>query len=257
MARTFRVLKGLLSGCFLLCAPLLADQPASQQQLVESYGKLPLSFEANHGQVPASAGEQVRFLSRGDGYSLFLTGREAMLSLRKAAATPKDGQTSASPLGDLVRMRLLGATPSPRLAGEQPLPGTANYLVGNDAANWRTGIETFAKVRYTGIYPGIDLVFYGNQRQLEYDFEVAPGASPGKIRLIFAGARITLDGDGNLVLRGGNGSLVFSRPTVYQEDHGQRQQIQSRFALLRHGAVGFSLGSYNHRKPLIIDPILQ
>jgi hypothetical protein len=125
----------------------------------EAYGKLPLRFEANEGQTSGN----VKFLSRGRGYTLFLTASEEVLAVKKG----------------VLRMRLLGADSGSQATGFEKLPGTANYFIGNDPKKWRTNVPTYAKVEYRNIYPGVDLVYYGNQQQLEYDLVVAPGCGPG------------------------------------------------------------------------------
>jgi len=220
---------------------------AQKARIAEDYGRLPLSFEANTGQVDRS----VRFLSRGSGYGLYLTGNQAVLTLRK----PRPSQESA--LSDVLRMQLAGVSGRTEPMGEERLPGTTNYFIGNDPARWHTGVPTFAKVRYEGIYPGIDLIYYGNQRQLEYDFVVAAGADPKPIRLRFAGAKgVHRSADGDLVVRTANEKLVFRKPTVYQVVDGQRQTVTGDFALLAKQTVGFRLGSYDHAKALVIDPVL-
>ena len=170
-------------------SPSQKTSSAQKAEIVENYGRLPLSFEANTGQADKS----VRFLSRGRGYGLYLTGNEAVLTLHKTvygAAKPGLQQhlppIQKSAPSDVVRMQLAGASGKAEPRGEEPLPGTVNYFIGNDPAKWHTRVPTYAKVRYTGIYPGIDLVYYGNPSadgQLEYDFVVAPGADPGVIAL--------------------------------------------------------------------------
>ncbi len=184
------------------CAPRL--EPLEDRCLLAAalapYGQLPLSFEANQGQTAP----QVNFLARGPGYGLFLTPTEAVLSLLQPAtpsATP--GQ---APAGDVLRLQLVGANPAPAVQGLDPQAGTSNYLIGNDPSQWHTGVANYGRVEYQGVYPGVNLVYYGSQRQLEYDFDVAPGADPGSIRLAFQGATgMELDGQGNLVLHGAGG----------------------------------------------------
>jgi hypothetical protein len=146
----------------------------------------------------------VKFLSRGDGYSLFLTSDEAVFMLRTPAGV------KASP--SVFRMELRGANRGAQVTGADKLAGVANYYIGNDRTKWRSGITTYGKVKYQGIYPGIDAVFYGDQRQLEYDFVVAPGADPGQISLGLAGARPSLDPDGNVVLKLKGGNLALKKP---------------------------------------------
>ena len=269
-----------------------SESAANQLKVIQSYGKFPLSFEANHGQVDAN----VKFLSRGAGYGLYLTGKEAVLALHKPAQakniTPFQAQlhgTRLSALGaaydspstelpgggrgpatppqiaathrqfttDVIRMQLAGANSPAEPTGVEQLPGTVNYFRGNDPAKWHAGIPTYAKVRYAGVYPGIDLVYYGNQQQLEYDFIVAPGADPRPIRLRFAGARqLKLDAEGSLAILVRNGSVAFHRPVVYQTVDGVRRPVVARFALMANNTVGFTMGRYDQTKPLVIDPVL-
>jgi Beta-propeller repeat/Abnormal spindle-like microcephaly-assoc'd, ASPM-SPD-2-Hydin len=265
-------------------APFRA-QPA-QPELVEAYGKLPLSFEVNKGQTDS----RVKFLSRGGGYSLFLTGNEAVLALRKSNSNGKkqmakgknDFQRSPfdaprallerpasfqSPVSNfqtpatnneprttdaLLRMKLVGANPNPKIVGMDELPGKSNYFIGNDPKKWRTNVPNYAKVKYANVYPGVDLVYYGNQGQLEYDFVVQPGADPRSIQLALvsdeqAGSRQKavgskleaqdraaegqsaidnrkssmpttprVDGNGDLVVGTDGGEVIFHKPVVYQ-----------------------------------------
>jgi hypothetical protein len=207
----------------------------------DAYGQLPMSFEANQGQTDA----QVNFLSRGSGYTLFLTPGEAVLSL------------AAGEANDVVRMRIVGADPNAPSAGLQAQAGRTNYLVGSDPSQWQTDVANYGKVEYQDVYAGIDVVYYGNQRRLEYDFVVAPGADPNVIRLAFDGVQsMKLDAGGNLVLHTASGDLVKDAPVVYQESDGARHSIAGRY-LLDGGQVRFEVGSYDHALPLVIDPILS
>ena len=140
---------------------------ATQARLSAAYGQLPLSFEANQGQTDS----QVNFLSRGSGYSLFLTPTKAVLSL-------KQGNTS-----NVVGMRIVGANPTARAVGLDKQAGVSNYLIGSDPSKWHTDIPNYGKVDYQSVYSGIDLVYHGDQNQLEYDFVVAPGADPARSAL--------------------------------------------------------------------------
>ena len=147
--------------------------------------------------------------------------------------------------------------PQLRVSGTDPLPGKANYIIGNDPAKCHTNVPTYAKVRYASVYPGVDLVYYGNQRQLEYDFIVAPGASAKSIRLRFAGAeKLSLTDSGDLTIKAKDGEIAFHKPVAYQEINGKHEPILGQFALLSHNTVGFTIGSYNSAQPLIIDPVL-
>ena len=180
--------------------------------LAQAYGQLPLSFELNQGQTDP----QVGFLSRGSGYALFLTPTESVLSLQTPAA-PGAAADPAAP-DAVLSMQLVGASATPQVVGLDQLPGTSNYLIGNDPSQWHTDIPNYAQVEEQSVYPGVDLVYYGNQQQLEYDFTVAPGADPGVIRMAFTGAEsATLDDQGNLVLQTAGGAVVEQAPVLYQE----------------------------------------
>jgi hypothetical protein len=203
---------------------------------------VPLNFEANQGQTDS----EVKFLSRGDGYSLFLTSYEAVFKLRTAAGV------KAAP--SVFRMELRGANHGAQVTGADKLAGVANYYVGNDPNKWRSGITTWGKVKYHGIYPGIDAVFYGNQRQLEYDFVVAPGADPKQISLGLTGARPSLDADGNVVLKLADGDLALKKPVVYQNVAGEKKMIDAGYTVAGN-KVRFRLGKYDHNRTLVIDPV--
>ena len=156
---------------------LLSLAGASNDQILQAYGQIPLSFEVNQGQTA----DEVDFLSQGSGYTLFLTPSETVLSLQKAAPAAGDG--AEAPDSVVLRSRFVGANPQPQVVGLDPLAGTSNYFVGSDPSQWHTDIANYGQVEYQNLYPGVDLVFYGNQRQLEYDYVVAPGADPGVIKL--------------------------------------------------------------------------
>src|SRR5438552_1638880 len=222
---------------------------APEARVSETYGKLPLHFEANQGQTH----QDVRFLARGSGYSLYLTAGEAVLVLTK----PNPDATRARGTPVVVRMSLVGAAPKPPVSGLDELPGKANYLIGKDPAKWRTNVPTYAKVHYRAVYPGIDLVYYGNQRQLEYDFVVAPGADPERIVLGFQGGeRLEINAEGELVLHAGGGALRQQKPVIYQEINGVRTRIEGRYVLKDAHRVGFQVAAYDQSRPLVIDPTL-
>ncbi len=220
---------------------------------------LPLFFEPNQGQTD----RRVKFLARGAGYGLFLTGDEAVLSLQRAA-------TKGSPsVASVVRMRLDGTDSAASVHGTQPLPGKSNYFIGNDRSKWRRGIPQFGGVEYQSVYPGIDLVYYGNQRQLEYDFRVAPGADPNQIALSFKGASAHLD-SGDLVLATAGGNVRFRAPHIYQPgadvepankegaNTGKNEKtIAGGFRQLAGNKIGFTVGPYDRSRELVIDPILS
>src|SRR5579871_816330 len=132
-----------------------------------------------------------------------------------------------------------------------------NYYMGNDRSKWRTGVRQFGRVSYSGIYPGVDLTYYGNQQQLESDFILAPEVNPRAIEFEVKGARETrLDRQGNLVLATGAGNVQLLRPVIYQMINGRRRDVAGRYALLGNDRVGFAVGAYDRHEKLIIDPTL-
>jgi hypothetical protein len=154
-------------------------------------------------------------------------------------------------------MSLVGANPAASVAGSDPLSGKSNYFIGNDPQKWHTGIPQFAGVRYQSVYPGIDLVFYGHQGHLEYDFKVAPGADPSLAELQFDGAsRLELQA-GDLILTGNDNSVRLQAPRVYQRIGDRQQPVEGRFVLRAANRVGFEIGAYDRARELVIDPILN
>jgi hypothetical protein len=229
----------------------------STSQVNGGYGQLPLVFEANHGQVDS----QVNFLARGRGYSLFLTPTEAIVNLQSSAGSDHSGNNHAG--GDqavtdsTLTMQLIGSSPTATPLGLDQLASVSNYLLGADPREWHTSIPNYARVAYQNVYPGINLAYYGNnQQQLEYDFMLAPGASPNAIRMAFQGAAgMSLDAQGNLVLKTSAGDVVEQAPNVYQTINGVRQAVAGQYVLESNGQVGFGVGAYDRTQPLVIDPI--
>ena len=234
-------------------APAAAAADA-EARAAAAYAKLPVRFEANRGQTDA----RVRFVSRVDGYTLFLTPAEAVWSLGGETAAGR-GHKGAAGGKATLRMRLAGADTAPAVEGLDPLPGGSNYLIGRDASRWVSDVPAFGKVLYKAVYPGIDVVYYGTDGRLEYDFRVAPGADPRAIRLAFEGARSMRveAATGDLVLRVGGRELRQHAPLVYQQTEGARRVVASRYRLGRGGEVGFELGRYDARLPLVIDPAVS
>lgn len=221
-------------------------------------GQLPLIFEPNQGQADAA----VKFLARGLGYGLFLNESGAELALQSASKSRK------RPSEQFVRMKFVDANRKAVATGTERLPGHSNYFIGNDPDKWHSGVPQFAGVRYASVYPGIDLVFYGNQGHLEYDFRVAPGFDATRAELEFDGAGKVELKDGDLIVYGKNENrsksgdqahaLVRLRaPQVYQGDGDRRVQIAGRFALRGDNRVGFAIGPYDRSRELVIDPVLQ
>jgi Beta-propeller repeat len=268
--------------------------PAIQSRVAASYGKLPLSFELNAGQTDAS----VRFLSRGPGYSLFLTRNDAVLSLEKprhpqikAPVDLRSGDALFPELAVLLvrprgpkpsaavqserpmqapaefRMSLAGANQNAKVTGLDELPGKSNYFIGNDPARWRTNVPAYAKVKYQNVYRGIDLVYYGNPQQLEYDFLVAPGADPKAISLDLAAISSSADGrkstlkidtGGDLVIQAGEDEVRLHKPAVYQTAEGSaRQFLDGHYLLKSNDRLSFEVASYDPDKMLVIDPVLS
>jgi len=263
----------------LLGLALALSAPAIHAQ--ENYGKLPLSFEANQGQTDA----RVKFLSHGGGYTLFLTADEAVLNLKSVQMDQSAGSRSdagrgrlspgldriarKSPLSpEVLRMKLLGANAMPEIAGLDEQAGKSNYFIGNDLANWHSNVPNFARVKYTSIYAGVDLLYYGNQRQLEYDFIVAPNADPSSIRLGITGAKkVAVDAQGDLVLNMGSGKVRLHKPMVYQTTtdnvvvgDSDKQFVSGGFVVKNNNdrrEVAFAVGPYDTTRPLVIDPQLS
>jgi Beta-propeller repeat len=238
---------------------------ADRSKFLDAYGRLPLSFVENQGQTA----QEVRYVSHGGQYDLFLTSQEAVLALRKSKRfdlSPHHRSLSLKALREArkapstdtaIRMQLEGANPNPQIAGVEPLPGKVNYFIGNDPKKWHADVPKFAQVKYGQIYPGVDLIFYGNQRKLEYDFIVAPGADPNVIRMNLSGAKkLRRNSQGDILVSVSGGDVQLAKPVVYQTVNGQRQVISGNYAL-RGNHVSFVVGQYDRREPLIVDPILN
>ena len=205
--------------------------------------QMPLRFEENRGQV----GEDVRFLARQPGYTLYLADGEARFEMKQ----------KASGKAKTLRVKLASGSNKTRVEGLEPTGSKSNYFIGNDPREWRTDVPTFSQVAQRDIYPGIDAVFYGNQRQLEYDFKVAPQADPGQIKLSFDGAdKLELNEQGDLLIGLMDDQLMMRKPVTYQLVNGQRQLIETSFSI-RNLAVGFEVSDYDHNLPLVIDPVVD
>jgi len=211
-----------------------------------SIAGLPLNFERNLGQAP----REVQFLAHGPAYAIAITEAGAALSFA--------GDPHAKESPQLVRLRVHGANGASVPTAEDPLPGRVNYFIGNDPSQWRSNIATYEKVRYSGVYPGIDLIYYGTQGKLEYDFAVAPGARPTRIGLDFEGASVLrLDDQGDLKIRTEDREIAFQRPVAYQvSSDGRRSAVRASYRL-RGNEIRFEVGAYDHSKALIIDPVLS
>ena len=260
----------------------IAPSAAAKLHIADLYGKLPLIFERNDGQTDPRA----KFISRGEGYTLFLTPTEAVLALRRPGKGPganfslspragaKDPGSEIPRAGrapndrerddesgkvetSILRVKMVGASPSAEIQGVDQLAGKSNYFVGNDSKKWRAKVPTYSKVRYRNVYPGIDLVYYGaSQRQLEYDFILAPGANPKAIGLRFEGAeKLALNSKGDLVVKlAGGGEVLHHAPEIYQERGGKREQVDGKCVLRGKNTIGFELAAYDSSRAVYIDP---
>jgi plastocyanin len=209
-----------------------------------TYGQIPLSFEANQGQ----AAPQVNYLARGPGFGLFLSATEAALSLAGAG----------SGTGNTISVTLIGANSGAVPVGLDKLASTSNYFLGTDSSGWIRNVPNYGRVEYGNVYPGIGVVYYGNQQTLEYDFQVAPDADPGEIRLAFGGIRgMSIDAQGDVVLRTSGGNVIEKAPVLYQQIGGTRRAITGSYVLEGRNQVEFVVGPYDHSRPLTIDPVVS
>jgi hypothetical protein len=213
----------------------------------QAYGKLPQRFEANRGQTRSRA----KFISRGKGFAVFLEESGAEIHLRNESAA--HGPRSAT-----LRMKLVGAGSRLQIAGFDEQPGRSNYFIGSDSRQWITGVPAYSKVRYEEVWPGVDLIWYGNGQQLEHDFHLAPGADPAQIKLSFDGQqRMSIDQDGSLVLQTKGGELRLLKPVAWQEVDEGRRGVPCGYRLGKSNRLEFRLGEYDRGRALVIDPVLS
>jgi hypothetical protein len=258
----------LVSGFGPVRSILSKNSPAPlgpQLHLNPGFGQRPLAFEPNQGQTDS----QVKFLARGSGYTLFVADQEAVLVLKKYQVSPYlspmkpfGSQGSPSAIADttpptVLRLKLEESRADATFETLEQLPGISNYFIGKDLAKWHTHIPQYGKVAVRGLYPGVDMVYYGNQGKLEYDFVVQPGGDTGAIHMTVEGAQgIQVNGQGDMELQTSQGQLIFKAPTVYQETGGLRKPLTGRYRLGDGNEVSFEVGDYDHTKPLVIDPVL-
>jgi hypothetical protein len=259
---------GLLGAATSAQAPSRSKTPSSKTSAKlsphSSLGAVPLHFEENHGQTNS----QVQYIARGAGYTVFLTPQEAVFALRSghtgSAASGKRKTTGFVRPGrdqsekiSVLRMKLSGANAAPVALPSDKLPGVVNYLVGRDSRKWRAAIPTYSKIQYLDVYSGIDMVYYGRQNQLEYDFVVNPGADPNKIAFSFEGATaLAMATTGEVNLDSPAGRLTAQKPQIYQLDGGKRKPVSGNFALRDAHTIGVDVKDYDRTKPLVIDPVL-
>jgi hypothetical protein len=234
---TLALLSTSVGTHFASAAP--AVDPATRAKVTAQYLQSPMIFEMNEGQ----SDPRVKALSRGSKYGLFLTSNESVFVLNSGAKNPS-----------VVQVRAVGANATPKVSGVDRLGSVSNYFLGKDQSKWRKNVANYERVKYESIYPGVDLIYYGNQKQLEYDYVVAPGADPDSIRLDIEGAsKLKLDRNGDLLLETSDGAITQHKPVIYQQVDGTRRQIAGNF-VVRGKQVSFQVGDYDHSKKLVIDP---
>jgi hypothetical protein len=225
---------------------------------------LPLFFEMNKGQVDP----RVKVLSRGRMSTLYLTPSEVVWELNPSGGLPVDQKTVNSakrgaarlPVARpaILRMKFKGGKTAPEIIGEDRLPGKSHYFIGNDPKNWCTNVPQYSRGRYKDVYPGVDVLFYGKQQKLEFDFIIEPGRDPNGIRLAFEGSKkLEIDGQGDLVARLGGAEVRLHKPFIYQGGKSAAAEIKGRFVKLSPDCFGFKVGDYDPTRPLIIDPTLS
>ena len=257
----------------------VASTGSPSQKATDRPAGLALCFEPNDGQLDSS----VQFISRRRGYRIEIASGEVRFVVSTPAEVPgknpekHDGIVGSGAAilsgrfnpANQVQIRFLGSNTNSNAAGLDPLPGRSNYFAGSDPRKWRRNVTNYARVKYENVYPGIDLVFYGSDGNLEYDLLVSPGADPSAIKLGFgSSSHFRLDEDGDLILDVSSGTLRLHKPTVYTQSrasgascqlarHERPTQIDSRYVIDQDGAVGFQLGAYDRREPLVVDPMLS
>jgi Bacterial Ig domain/Carboxypeptidase regulatory-like domain/IPT/TIG domain/Beta-propeller repeat len=238
---------------------LLSSSPGTsgKKPAVETFAGPPLSFETNKGQADAT----VKFLAHSGSGGVLLSSRETTLLLTKTKANVKNAHSRSATLDPpsltALRMKLQGANPNPKVIGLDELPGKTNYFLGNDSSKWRTEIPNYKRVRYDAVYSGIDVIYYGNQNQLEYDFVVSPYADPSSIKIRFDNhCKLRISRNGDLLISSGGIQVRQFKPTIYQNSGAGKIAVSGRY-VLRNREVTFELGAYNRSKTLIIDPLLS
>ncbi len=241
-----------------------ANSGAAHARILSSYGKLPLTFEQNLGQTDS----RVRFLAHAGDYALFLTSQETVLRLEapvtkdtRVAAPPAPGSVKTSQTvqesSAIVRLALAGSNPHSPVEGLDLQLGRSNYFIGNDPAKWHRGVPQYARIKYSDVYPGVDLIYYGNQGRLESDYVLAPGADPKQIALRIDGAEnLSINSSGDLVLAASTGEVLLHRPSAYQEINGTRQEIACSFVQRGSHIIGIELAPFDSTRALIVDPVL-
>jgi hypothetical protein len=242
-------------------APLKSGD-AVKYQVNKTYGNLPLRFEINQGQVDS----KVKFVSRAGGHNFFFTPDEYTLVFNKSASKNESEKLKAAPAAQTseivqsraIKMKLVGANPNADVTGFDSQETKTNYFTEKDRKKWKTNIPNYNKVKYTGVYRGVDMIFYGNQRRLEYDIIISPKVNPQIVKIGYDGAqKLYIDKDGRLALVADGETLYQSKPVIYQEIDGRKKFVEGGYQILGKSTVGFKTGAYDVTKPLIIDPVME
>jgi hypothetical protein len=233
--------------------PAASAQDDRKAVNAQTYAKLPLAFEPNRGQADSRA----KFIAHTPGASVFLTSTGAAVRAVRSTGRDRSARGLAKSSGYAVTMNFKGANPRAAAAGTDRLPGVSNYFIGNKPAEWKTGIPTYEKVRYESIYPGIDLVYYGNRGQLEYDLIVKRGADPSAVRLKFKGAdKIAFNRAGDATIGSGNSEMILRRPIGYQPQGAGRTPVAVSYYKTGRDTIGVRVAKYDRGRELVIDPTL-
>jgi len=246
-----------------LAASTPATRAEQSSRVRSNFGALPLAFEANQGQTDP----RVKYMARGSGYTVFLTPNDAVFALHSSSPASQSAahatnvadrsraRLAQKQINASISMKLAGGNPQPQIAAQNELPGQSNYFIGRDPSQWQIGVKQYSRVSYRDVYPGVDMAFHGQQRQLEFDFIVAPGASAAPIGFDVSGAaKISTDAYGNLVLASKAGNVLLHKPVAYQEKNNARQPVAAGFVVKANNKIGFTLGNYDRSRELVIDP---
>jgi len=264
---------------FVFLIPFEINAEVSQIQkanMIDSYGKIPLAFTANKGQLDS----QVKFTTRGSGCQMFFTkegttfllSRETEESIAKRTAAKIGGINEDDPLADkepniekeyfALKKVFVNANYDPEVVGEERLSWNNNYFIGNKPSEWRTDVPNYGKVRLRNLYDGIDLVYYGNKNGIKYDFIVKPGADPSQILLTYdigndsEDATLLINDEGELVISTPLGEVIEQKPCCYQSIDGEEIEVDIRYEIIDNDMNNFTfcIGDYNTNLQLIIDP---
>ncbi|MFQ5480130.1 MAG: SBBP repeat-containing protein, partial [Thermodesulfobacteriota bacterium] len=241
---------------------------AQKAEVINSYGKLPLYFIENKGQVDA----QVKFYERGAGHATFFTGDGVVIALTKSEGKREETAKPAGPeiikankgrkhTTEAVSLSFVGANKKAKISADEKMSGKVNYFVGSDRSKWGSNVPTYGAVTYKDIYKNIDVKFYGNNKNIEHDVIIRPGGDPSLVKFAYKGAqglKVTKKGGLEVILK--NGKIIEQAPVIYQEIKGTRVAVDGAYKLLgqKDGAFsyGFDVASYDHDKTIVIDPVL-